>query len=330
MKNFFITGGAGYVGSHCAISLINNGYKPIILDNFSNSYQSTIKNLETITNKKITFYNVDIRDKKKLKSIMKKHSCYAVIHCAGSKSVFESVKKPIDYFDNNIGSTLSLLECMKESNVFKLIFSSSANLYNEKQILPLKETSKIGNTKNPYGNTKYIIERILMDLVKSDNRWSIRIARYFNPISNHSSGLIKENPIGIPNNLVPCIIKVAQKKIPLLKIVGKNYKTKDGTGIRDYIHVMDLAEGHVAMIKNNRLKKGLKIYNFGTGKGSSVLEVIKLFEKQTGIPISFKFTKRREGDVAASYCSPKKALKELNWKNKYDLKQAMMDIKKIL
>ena len=330
MKNFFITGGAGYVVSHCAISLINNGYKPIILDNFSNSYQSTIKNLETITNKKITFYNVDIRDKKKLKSIMKKHSCYAVIHCAGSKSVFESVKKPIDYFDNNIGSTLSLLECMKESNVFKLIFSSSANLYNEKQILPLKETSKIGNTKNPYGNTKYIIERILMDLVKSDNRWSIRIARYFNPISNHSSGLIKENPIGIPNNLVPCIIKVAQKKIPLLKIFGKNYKTKDGTGIRDYIHVMDLAEGHVAMIKNNRLKKGLKIYNFGTGKGSSVLEVIKLFEKQTGIPISFKFTKRREGDVAASYCSPKKALKELNWKNKYDLKQAMMDIKKIL
>tara|TARA_B110000483_G_C18148361_1_gene524410 strand:+ start:355 stop:1347 length:993 start_codon:yes stop_codon:yes gene_type:complete len=330
VKNFFITGGAGYVGSHCAISLINNGYKPIILDNFSNSYQSTIKNLETITNKKITFYNVDIRDKKKLKSIMKKHSCYAVIHCAGSKSVFESVKKPIDYFDNNIGSTLSLLECMKESNVFKLIFSSSANLYNEKQILPLKETSKIGNTKNPYGNTKYIIERILMDLVKSDNRWSIRIARYFNPISNHSSGLIKENPIGIPNNLVPCIIKVAQKKIPLLKIFGKNYKTKDGTGIRDYIHVMDLAEGHVAMIKNNRLKKGLKIYNFGTGKGSSVLEVIKLFEKQTGIPISFKFTKRREGDVAASYCSPKKALKELNWKNKYDLKQAMMDIKKIL
>ena len=330
MKNFFITGGAGYVGSHCAISLINNGYKPIILDNFSNSHQSTIKNLETITNKKITFYNVDIRDKKKLKSIMKKHSCYAVIHCAGSKSVFESVKKPIDYFDNNIGSTLSLLECMKESNVFKLIFSSSANLYNEKQILPLKETSKIGNTKNPYGNTKYIIERILMDLVKSDNRWSIRIARYFNPISNHSSGLIKENPIGIPNNLVPCIIKVAQKKIPLLKIFGKNYKTKDGTGIRDYIHVMDLAEGHVAMIKNNRLKKGLKIYNFGTGKGLSVLEVIKLFEKQTGIPISFKFTKRREGDVAASYCSPKKALKELNWKNKYDLKQAMMDIKKIL
>ncbi|MDA1284498.1 MAG: UDP-glucose 4-epimerase GalE [Proteobacteria bacterium] len=330
LKNVFITGGAGYIGSHCVVSLVKNGYNPLILDNFSTSHQGIVKNLEIITDKKITFYNIDIRNKNKLRSIFKKHSCYAVIHCAGFKSVAESVQKPIHYFDNNIGSTLSLLECMKESNVFKLIFSSSAAVYDDNQSLPLKETAKIGNIKNPYGNTKYIIERILMDLVKSDNRWSIRIARYFNPISNHSSGLIKENPISIPNNLVPCIIKVAQKKIPLLKIFGKNYKTKDGTGIRDYIHVMDLAEGHVAMIKNNRLKKGLKIYNFGTGKGSSVLEVIKLFEKQTGIPISFKFVKRREGDVAASYCSPKKALKQLNWKNKFDLEQAMIDIKKIL
>ena len=330
MKNVFITGGAGYIGSHCAISLVNNGYNPIILDNFSNSHQSIIKNLEIITDKKITFYNIDIRDKKKLRSIIKKHPCYAVIHCAGFKSVVESVQKPIYYFDNNIGSTLSLLECMKENNVFKLIFSSSANVYDDKQLLPLKENSKTGNTKNPYGTTKYIIERILMDLSKLDNRWSIRIARYFNPISNHSSGLIKENPKGIPNNLVPNIIKVAQKKLPVLKVFGKNYKTKDGTGIRDYIHVMDLADGHVAMIKNNRLKKGLKIYNFGTGKGSSVLELIKVFEKQTGIPISFKFAKRRKGDGAESFCSPKKALNELNWKNKYDLKQAMMDIKKIL
>jgi UDP-glucose 4-epimerase len=169
-----------------------------------------------------------------------------------------------------------------------------------------------------------------MDLVKSDNRWSIRIARYFNPISNHSSGLIKENPKGIPNNLVPCIIKVAQKKVSVLKIFGKNYKTKDGTGVRDYIHVMDLADGHIAMIKNNRLKKGLKIYNFGTGKGSSVLDVIKVFKQQTGIPVSLKFVKKRKGDVAASFCSPKKAFKDLNWKSKFDLKQAMMDIKKIL
>ena len=330
MKNVFITGGAGYIGSHCAISLVKNGYNPIILDNFSNSPSSVIKNLEIITGKKITFYDIDIRDKKKLISIFKKNSCYAVIHCAGLKSVAESIQRPIDYFDNNIGSTLSLLECMKNSNVFKLIFSSSATVYDDNQLLPLKETDKTGNIKNPYGNTKYIIERILMDLAKSDYRWSIRIARYFNPISNHSSGLIKENPKGIPNNLIPCIIKVAQKKLPILKVFGKNYKTKDGTGVRDYIHVMDLAEGHVAMIKRNRLKKGLKIYNFGTGKGSSVLEVIRSFEKHTGIHISCKFTKRRTGDVAESFCSANKAIKELNWKYRYDLKQAMIDIKKIL
>jgi UDP-glucose 4-epimerase len=330
LKNIFITGGAGYIGSHCVVSLVKSGYNPIVLDNFSTSHHSVVKNLEIITDKKITFYNINIKNKKKLKSIFKKHTCYAVIHCAGFKSIAESVQKPILYFDNNIGSTLSLLECMRESNVFKLIFSSSAAVYDDNQSLPLKETANIGNIKNPYSNTKYIIERILMDLAKSDNRWSIRIARYFNPVSNHLSGIIKENPKGIPNNLVPCIIKAAQKKFSVLKIFGKNYKTKDGTGVRDYIHVMDLADGHVAMIKKNRLKKGLKIYNFGTGKGSSVLEVIKVFKEQTGIPISFKFVKRRKGDVTASFCNPKKALKELNWKCKFDLEQAMTDIKKIL
>ncbi len=330
MKNVFITGGAGYIGSHCAISLIKNGYSPIILDNFSNSHQSLIKRLEKITKKKITFYNIDIRDKKKLRLIFKKHRCYSVIHCAGFKAVGESVEKPLSYFDNNIGSTLALLECMLESKVFKIIFSSSATVYDDKQKLPLKENSKIGKTKNPYGTSKYIIERILKDLSKSDIRWSIRIARYFNPISNHSSGLIKETPKGVPTNLVPYIIKVAQKKLPLLKVFGKNYKTKDGTAIRDYIHVMDLANGHVDMIKKNRMDKGLKIYNFGTGKGSSVLEVVEIFEKQTGISIPYKFTKKRKGDASVTICSPNKALKEINWKNKYDLKQAMMDIKKIL
>jgi UDP-glucose 4-epimerase len=330
MKNIFITGGAGYVGSHCALSLVKNRYNPIILDNFSNSNQSTIKKLNKITKKKITFYNIDIREKKKLRSIFKKYSCYAVIHCAGYKSATESIEKPIDYFDNNIVSILSLIECMKENNVFKLIFSSSANIYDDKQLLPLKESSKIGNINNPYGTTKYIIEKILMDLAKFDHNWSIRIARYFNPISNHFSGLIKENPKGIPNNLVPNIVKVAQKKLPVLKIYGKNYETKDGTGVRDYIHVMDLADGHVAMIRKNKLKKGLKVYNFGTGKGSTVLEVVKMFEKQTGISIPYRFVKKRKSDAAASFCSPKKALKELNWKNQYDLKQAMIDIDKTL
>ena len=330
MKNVFITGGAGYIGSHCAVSLAKNGFKPIIIDNFSNSHKGIIKKLELISGKKITFYNIDLRDKKKLKLIFKKHTCYAVIHCAGFKVISESVETPISYFDNNIGSTLSLIECMKERNVFKIIFSSSAQVYVNPQKLPLRENGKIGMTKNPYGNSKYIIEKILMDLAKYDNRWSVRIARYFNPISNHSSGLIKENSKNPSDNLVPHIVKVAQKKISILKIFGKNYKTTDGTCIRDYIHVMDLADGHVAMIKSNRLKKGIKVYNFGTGKGSSVLDVINSFEKQTKFSINYKFTKRRKGDVPVSYCCTKKAFKELNWKAKHSLSQAMMDIKKII
>ena len=330
MKNVFITGGAGYIGSHCAVSLAKGGFKPIILDNFSNSHKNTIKKIEYIIGKKITFYNVDLRNKKKLRSIFKKHTCHAVIHCAGFKVISESVKKPLSYFDNNIGSTLSLIECMKENKVFKIIFSSSAQVYINPQQLPLREDGKIGMTKNPYGNTKYIIEKILMDLAKYDKRWSIRIARYFNPISNHSSGIIMENPKNVSDNLVPHIVKNAQNKISLLKIFGKNYKTKDGTCIRDYIHVMDLADGHIAMIKSNKLKKGIKIYNFGTGKGSSVLQVIKSFEKITKFSINFKFTKRRKGDVPISYCCIKKAFKELNWKAKRSLDEAMMDIKKII
>ena len=309
MKKIFITGGAGYIGSHCVIALLKNGFTPIILDNFSNSQKSIIKKLEIITNKKIIFYKIDIRDKKKLRSIFKKHSCYAVIHCAGLKAVGESVERPISYFENNIGSTLSLLECMKEKNVLKIIFSSSAAVYDDNQSLPYSEISKVGNTKNPYSTSKYMIERILRDLAKSDNNWSIRIARYFNPISNHSSGLIRENPKGRPNNLVPYIIKVIQKKLSILNIFGKDYKTKDGTGVRDYIHVMDLAEGHIAMIKNGRLKKGLKVYNFGTGKGLSVLDIIKTFERQTEISIPYKFVKRRISDNAVSICNTKKALK---------------------
>lgn len=330
MKNIFITGGAGYIGSHCALSLAMNGYTPIILDNFSNSYLSTIKKIKEITKKKIIFYNVDIKDKKKLRKIFKKHKCYCVIHCAGFKAVAESLKMPISYFNNNIGSTLSLLDCMKENNVFKLIFSSSATVYNEGQPLPFKETDKANSAKNPYATSKYIIERILMDLAKSDNRWSIRIARYFNPIGNHSSGLLKENPKGIPNNLFPIITKVIKKEISVLNVFGKNYKTKDGTCVRDYIHVMDLAEGHVAMIKKNKLKKGLKIYNFGTGKGLSVLDVIKAFNRHSDVPINFKYTKNRKGDVGISFCSPKKALKELNWKSKISIDEAIKSISKII
>jgi UDP-glucose 4-epimerase len=327
LKNVFVTGGAGYVGSHCAVSLFQNGYNPVILDNFSNSRLSAISNIEKIIKSKILFYKIDIRNKKKLNNIFKKHTCYAVIHCAGFKSVSESVSYPIKYFENNIGSTLSLLECMLNNKVFKIIFSSSATVYNDNQILPFKESGKIGKTQNPYGTSKFIIERILSDLSRKDVRWCIRIARYFNPISNHFSGILKESSKGMPNNLIPYIIKVAQKKLHILNIFGKNYKTHDGTCIRDYIHIMDLAEGHVALLNKKNFDNGLKVYNLGTGKGTSVLEVIKAFEKQIGITIPYKFTKRRKGDIAKSFCCTKKAYKDLKWKAKYDLERALLDIK---
>lgn len=329
-KKIFVTGGAGYIGSHCVVLLIKNGFTPIIIDNFSNSHLSVIKKIELITKKKIIFYNIDLKNKKKLNKIFKKHNCYSVIHCAGYKAVGESALKPISYFENNIGTTLSLLECMKENNVYKLIFSSSATVYDESQFSLLNENNKIGITKSPYGNTKYIIERILKDVAKFDKKWNISIARYFNPISNHYTGLIKENPKGMPNNLLPFIIKVAQKKLPLLYVFGKNYKTKDGTCVRDYIHVMDLANGHISILKNRDKKCGFKVFNFGTGKGSTVLEVIKAFKKQTGKEVPYKFIGRRNGDVPSTICSPKKALKELNWRAKYNLNQAMIDIKKII
>jgi len=329
-KKIFVTGGAGYIGSHCVVLLIKNGFTPVIIDNFSNSYTSVIKKIELITKKKIIFYNIDLKNKKKLNKIFKKHNCYSVIHCAGYKAVGESVLKPLSYFENNIGTTLSLLECMKENNVHNLIFSSSATVYSESKSSLLSENKKIGITKSPYGNTKYIIERILKDVAKFDNKWNISIARYFNPIGNHHSGLIKENPKGIPNNLLPFIIRVAQKKLPTLNVFGKNYKTKDGTCVRDYIHVMDLADGHISILKNKNKKCGFKVFNFGTGKGSTVLEIIQAFKKQTGKEVPYKFVGRRNGDVSSTICSPKKASKELNWRAKYNLDQAMIDIKKII
>jgi UDP-glucose 4-epimerase len=326
MKKVMITGGAGYVGSHCVISLLKNGFTPIIVDNFSNSNLNKIKRLEKITKNRIIFYNLDLRDKTYLRSIFKKHNFYAVIHCAGLKAVEESSKIPIAYFDNNIISTLSLLQCMQEKKIFKLIFSSSATVYNLDEAVPLKETSNIGEKTNPYGTSKYIIEKMLMDVVQSDPRWSIYIARYFNPIGNHASGLIADEPKSIANNLLPCIVKVAQKKLPYLKVFGKNYPTRDGTCIRDYIHVMDLAEGHIVMLKDKKLKKGLDIYNFGSGKGFTVLEVVQAFKNYTGISIPIKFVKRRKGDVPILICCVKKSSKQLLWSSTRNLRQAIIDI----
>jgi UDP-glucose 4-epimerase len=326
-KNILLTGGAGYIGAHTFVALSNSGYTPIIVDNFSNSSIEVIKKLNKILKKKVIFYNIDLRDKSKLFSIFKIRKIDSVIHFAGLKSVDESLKEPMKYFNNNIQSTISLLECMQKKKVFKIIFSSSATVYDPKQSLPWKETSNIGKTVNPYGTSKYIIERILADLANSDSRWKVKIARYFNPISNHSSGLIGDNPRGTPNNLIPYIMKVAKKKLPYLKIYGKDYDTKDGTCIRDYIHVLDLAEGHIAMLKNSKLTKGLEVYNFGTGKGFTVLEVVKEFEKQTGNFIPIRFSKRRKGDAPISFCSADKAFKYLSWKAKRNLKECMLDIK---
>jgi len=328
-KKIIITGGAGYIGSHCVISLVKNNYTPIILDNFSKSNLKVIKNLETITKRKIIYHKIDIRDKKKVKLVFDKYYIESVIHCAGFKSVAESIEKPLNYFDNNIGSTLSLLECMQEKKIFNLIFSSSATVYDPNQSFAIRENFKIGNTKNPYGGSKFIIEKILNDLAKFDKKWSIGVLRYFNPIGNHFSGLISDNPIGIPQNLLPYIFQVYKKKLPFLKIFGKNYNTKDGTCVRDYIHVEDLADGHVAMLKKNKIKKGLKIYNLGTGKGHTVLEVIKIFEKVFNKSIKYKFTNRREGDNAITFCNPSKALKELNWKTLYNVEDAIKSLKKI-
>jgi UDP-glucose 4-epimerase len=329
-KNILLTGGAGYIGSHTCVAIASSGYTPIIVDNFSNSSIKVVKKLEKILKKKLLFYKIDLRDKSKLLTIIRSKKIDGVIHFAGSKSVKESLKEPIKYFNNNIQSTLSLLECMQKTEIFKIIFSSSATVYNSEQQLPLKETSSIGETINPYGNSKYVIERILADVASSDPRWNIKIARYFNPISNHSSGLISDNPAGVPENLIPSIIKVAKKKSPYLKIYGKNYKTKDGTCIRDYIHVMDLAEGHVEMLKNNKQRKGVEVYNFGNGKGFTVLEIVKEFEKQTGISIPIKFTSRRKGDIPVSFCSTNKAFRHLSWKAKRDLKECMLNIKMVL
>jgi UDP-glucose 4-epimerase len=328
MKKILITGGAGYIGSHCAISLLNNGYIPVIVDNLSNSRQDVLKKIEVITKKKIIFYKEDLRNKEKINLILKKNKIYGVIHCAALKAVGESTKKPLDYFENNLCSTLSLLKNMEKNNIFKIIFSSSATVYDNSESLPWNESSLTGKTKNPYGKSKFIIEEIFKDLAKFDKRWTIRIARYFNPIGNHHSGLIKENPKGTPNNLFPIIVNVLKKKNSYLKIFGKNYPTKDGTCIRDYIHVMDLAEGHTALLKKDILKKGIQIYNFGSGKGVSVLDIVRKFEKVIGKTIPVKFTSRRDGETVISFCCSKKALKKLNWKCKFDINTAIKDIKK--
>ena len=323
--SILVTGGAGYIGSHTVVELLNEGEKVVIVDNFVNSKPSALEAIKNITNKDFKFYELDLRDKEGLNKVFEENKdITAVVHFAGLKAVGESVAKPIEYYDNNIYGTLVLLEVMKSHNVKKIIFSSSATVYGDPKEVPIKEDFPLSAT-NPYGQTKLMIERILNDVYVSDNEWSIILLRYFNPIGAHESGLIGENPNGIPNNLMPYINQVALGKLDHLNVFGNDYPTPDGTGVRDYIHVVDLANGHLKALERAEKITGVEAYNLGTGKGYSVLDIVKNFEKATGQKIKYEITPRRPGDIAECYADPSKAEKYLGWKAEKDLEQMCKD-----
>ncbi|UNH38861.1 UDP-glucose 4-epimerase GalE [Moellerella wisconsensis] len=319
-----VTGGLGFIGSHTCIQMIEQGIQPVILDNLCNSNLEVLSRIETITGIRPIFYQGDIRDKALIDSIFAAHSIASVIHFAGLKAVGESVSKPIEYYDNNVNGTLVLVQSMQQAGIKSLIFSSSATVYGDPEEVPLTENSKVGGTTNPYGTSKYMVERILSDLHIAEQDWSITLLRYFNPVGAHASGLMGEDPSGIPNNLTPYIAQVAVGRREKLTVFGADYPTIDGTGVRDYIHVMDLADGHIAALNKVSQQSGLHIYNLGTGKGTSVLEMIAAFEKAAGKPIPYQLADRRPGDIAECWSNPEKALNDLGWKAKYSI-QDMAD-----
>ena len=319
-----VTGGTGFIGSHTCVELLDSGYDVVIIDNLSNSKREVADYIEKITNKSVTFYEGDVCDKEILRKIFKENKIDAVIHFAGYKAVGESVLKPLMYYRNNILSTLSLLEVLNEFNVKKIAFSSSATVYGKPKALPIKEDFPLSTT-NPYGTTKLIIEGILKDLYNSDNEWSIAILRYFNPIGAHKSGLIGENPNGIPNNLMPYIIKVATGELDCLGIFGNDYDTHDGTGVRDYIHVTDLAKGHVKAIEKILNDKGCDCYNLGTGNGYSVLDLVNTFMKVNNVRVKYEIKKRRPGDIDSCYADPSYAYEKLGWRAEKDINEMCLD-----
>ncbi|MDU4378789.1 MAG: UDP-glucose 4-epimerase GalE [Anaerococcus vaginalis] len=314
MKNVLITGGAGYIGSHVAVELLNKNYKVIVYDNLTNSSKISVKRVEEITGKNIIFYEADILDEKKLSEVFEKENIDVVIHCAALKAVGESVKKPLEYYHNNISGTLSLLKIMRKYSCKNIIFSSSATVYGDPEKVPITEDSPKGTCTNPYGWTKSMMEQIMTDLQKSDPEWKVVLLRYFNPIGAHESGKIGEDPQGIPNNLLPYIAQVAVGKLDYLRVFGDDYDTVDGTGVRDYIHVVDLAKGHVLSVDKIDKLEGVSIINLATGNGYSVLEVLKAFEKACGKKISYKIVERREGDIAKCFADASKAYEVLGWK----------------
>lgn len=325
MKKILVTGGLGFIGSHTVIQLLENGYEPIIVDNLVNSKIEVLNRLEKITGIRPKFYQYDVRDEKNLDKIFTENDIFAVIHFAGLKAVGESIQKPQLYYDNNIGSSEVLLRVMEKHNVRKLVFSSSATVYGNPKRVPIFEEDPIGETTNPYAETKVKIEYMLKDLYKKDSKWNFAILRYFNPIGAHKSGLIGEDPQGIPNNLMPYVTQVAVGKLPQLSVFGDDYDTRDGTCIRDYIHVVDLARGHVLTLRKLEENPGLVIYNLGTGVGTSVLELVHAFEKANNLKINYKIAPRRPGDIPVCYANADKAFGEIGFKTELDIVDCCRD-----
>ncbi len=319
-----VTGGTGYIGSHTCVELLQKGYEVVVFDNLYNSKRDVVDKIEKITGKKITFYKADMLDKESMRPVFAEHTFDAVIHFAGLKAVGESVEKPLLYYKNNIAGTLNLCEMMNEYGCKKIIFSSSATVYGSPETVPITEDFPLSTT-NPYGSTKLMLEGILSDLCVPDKEWSVVLLRYFNPIGAHESGLLGESPNGIPNNLMPYIMQVAVGKLPELGVFGNDYDTPDGTGVRDYIHVVDLAKGHVNAVEKATSANGVNIYNLGTGNGYSVLDIVKVFEAANGVTIPYSIKPRRAGDIATCYANPKKAKDELGWEAKYDLQRMCED-----
>lgn len=325
-RKILVTGGAGYIGSHTLVELDKAGYQPVVVDNLVNSNYESLRRVEKLIGKKIPFYKLDIRDAKALGKVMEEHDFFACIHFAGLKIVGESIEKPLEYYNNNMTGTFVLVEQLRKHNCKNIIFSSSASVYgNDPEVMPITEKCSKGQCTNPYGKTKSMLEDVLMDVQMADNEWNVVLLRYFNPIGAHPSGEIGENPNGIPTNLMPYITQVAVRKREYLGVFGSDYNTPDGTGIRDFIHVVDLARGHVAALSAIERKCGLGIYNLGTGRGYSVLEVVKTFEKVNGVSVPYQMMPRRAGDIVVSYSNPQKAKNELGWSAEYGLEEMCRD-----
>ena len=323
--SILVTGGAGYIGSHTCVELLEAGYEVVVVDNLYNASPKAIERVEEITGKKVTFYEADLLDKEALEKIFSNHDIDAVIHFAGYKAVGESVQKPIEYYHNNMTGTLILCDVMRNHGVKNIVFSSSATVYGDTAQIPITENCPKGQPTNPYGWTKSMLEQVLTDIHTSDNEWNVILLRYFNPIGAHKSGIIGEDPKGIPNNLVPYIAQVAVGKRAALGVFGNDYDTPDGTGVRDYIHVVDLAAGHVKAIEKIKQNPGVEVYNLGTGNGYSVLQVVEAFGKACGHPIPYEIKPRREGDIATCYCDPQKAKEDLGWTAKYGVDEMCQD-----